>query len=593
MGKNRLITIVLAVSLLGLPLSACSAEERPGPEEAVQSLADGLSRLDVTGNEFAGSTVEAVNGMLLHLVSGMDIGPSVTVEGIEEVSGNEARATLHYVWDVNASPEDYTYNTTVTLERGPDSGWETRFRSTTVHPDLQPGQRLIRESSSLPRADILGSGGDVLVRHWPVWRVGLDKSVLGEHEYASAAGYLAVYLGLDPAAYTAEVLGAGPKAFIEAVTVRQDKVIPAFEKDIATVPGAAALSERRVLAPSPTFAAALLGAVGEATPEMAADAGIPLAAGDLIGISGLQLEYDSMLRGADAVAVRITDADKNRSKPLFEAAAVPGVPLKTTLDAGVQALAEASLSDQSAGSALVAVQPSTGNVLAVANGPRSKGAQTALLGEFSLGSAFTPAARLAALRSGSAPDGGGSVTAGSEQEFDAAARSLGLGVEPNLGTPAFSGTVAREPESTGEAEQAAAKPGNAVVSPFALAVTAASIARGERVEPTLVLNAADAPAASGGTTAGEAPSPDGSGAPEPLTAAESKALQTMMRGVAEEVLPDTDMLALAGTAESGGDTPRPHAWIAAVRGDIAVALLVEGSDPQQAAPVLQAFLDGL
>jgi len=325
---------------------------------------------------------------------------------------------------------------------------------------------------------------------------------------------------------------------------------------------------------------------------MAADAGIPLAAGDLIGVSGLQLEYDSMLRGADAVAVRITDADKNRSKPLFEAAAVPGVPLKTTLDAGVQALAEAALSDQSAGSALVAVQPSTGNVLAVANGPRSKGAQTALLGEFSLGSAFTPAASLAALRSGNAPGGTGSATAGSEQELDAAARSLGLGVEPNLGTPAFSGKAAGEPESTGEARQAAANEGNTVVSPFTLAVAAASIARGERVEPALVLNAADAPAGSG-TTAGEEPLPDASGAPEPLTAAESKALQSMMRGVAEEVLPDTDVLALAGTAVSGGDTPRPHAWITAARGDIAVALLVEGSDPEQAAPALQAFLDGL
>lgn len=584
MGKNRLITMLLAASLV-LTLGSCSSEERPGPEEAVTSLAAGLSRLDVAGNSFAGSTVEAVNGMLLYSVSGMNLKPTVTAGDIEEVSGSEARATLNYVWDVNASADDYSYSTTVTLERGPDSDWETRFRSTTVHPDLQPGQRLVREAAPLPRADILGAGGSVLVRHWPVWRVGLDKSVLLEREYASSAGYLSLFLGLDTAAYTAQVLGAGPKEFVEAVTIRQDKVPADFEKDIATVPGAAALPERRILAPTPTFASALLGSVEQATAEMAANADVPMAPGDLIGTSGLQSQYDSMLRGADGVTVRATDQENTRSEPWFTADAVPGISLETTLDARVQALAETVLADQSAGAALVAIQPSTGHVLAVANSPQDKEAQPALLGEFPLTQAFAPAALLAGLR-GDDPDAG---TEAGREEYAAAARSLGLGEDAPLGTPAFSGTVTDQ-----DPGQAGAAAPVLVVSPFALATAAASVARGERVVPSLVLNAADAPE---GEAEGAASSvPGNEGGPEALTAAETRELRALMRDGAAEILPlapEGSLLALSGTASSAGDAPRPQAWAAAAQGDIAVALLVPGGEADSAAPALQAFLAGL
>ena len=596
MGKNRLTAAILAVSFLGLPLAGCSAEERPGPEESAAALASGLSRLDVTGNEFAGSTVEAVNGMLDYEVSGMNIRPSVTVAKIEEVSANEAVATLKYVWDVNASPEDYSYETTVTLERGPDSGWQTRFRSTTVHPDLLPGQRLVRKASPPPRADILGSGKSVLMRHWPVWRVGLDKSVLGGHEYASSVFYLSLYLGLDADALAAKVQAAGPDAFVEAVTLRQDKVAPAFESDIATIPGAAALSERRVLGPSPGFAAELLGSVGPATEEMAADG--PLAPGDLTGLSGLQLEYDSQLRGSDAVAVRVMGTDNALSPPLFEAPSEPGTALQTTLDLRVQSHADDVLADEP-GAALVAVQPSTGNVLAVANSPGGKGTQSALLGEYSLGSSFQPVTELARLRSdkaAKADEGTQEDTVPADAGLAAAAQALGLGVAGGLGTRAFYGGVL---DGSADAQPAAAVdgPGTVLASPFAAAAAAATVARGERVTPVLVLNPAES------SRAGNKESADPAGEDVPaLTSEEAEELRSALRGnvVGEradtglEVLasvPGKPVLAASGAARPGGDSSE-HAWVTAIQGDLAVAVFLpaSGADP---AAVAAAFLEGL
>ncbi|MBF4994154.1 hypothetical protein ITX31_08525 [Arthrobacter gandavensis] len=585
MGKNRLLAAVAAFSLLGPALAGCSPEERPGPEQSAAALAEGLSRLDVTGNEFAGSTVEAVNGMLEYEVSGMNITPSVTVAGIDEVSSNEAVATLKYVWDVNASPDDFSYETTVTLERGPGSRWQTRFRSTTVHPDLLPGQRLVRKASPPPRADILGAGGSVLMRHWPVWRVGLDKSVLGAHEYASSVFYLSLYLGLDADALAEKVQAAAPDAFIEAVTVRQDKVSPAFETDIATIPGAAALPERQVLAPSPGFAAELLGSVGPATEEMAADG--PLAPGDLAGISGLQREYDSLLRGSDAVTVRILNADNTASAPLFEAPSEPGEALETTLDLGIQSRADAVLAD-SPGASLVALQPSTGNLLAAGGGPGTDGTQTALRAEFSLDTGFEPADALARLRAGGSD-------AADDAALGAAAEALGLGVASGLGTEAFYGAVTEGSDGTQQAEAAGA--GDQVLaSPLAAAVAAATVARGERVSPVLVLNTE----ARGGGGGGPSPSASGDGPPA-LSPEEAASLRRTLRAnVAGDSAGETfgalqsvsgePVLAAAGTAGTGGGKPG-HGWVTAIQGDIAVAVFVQGSSADAAA-LAASFLDG-
>lgn len=589
MGKNRWLAAILAASFFGLTLAGCSPEERPGPEGSAASLAEGLSRLDVTGNEFAGSTVEAVNGMLAYEVSGMNTKPTVTVSEIEEVSANEAVATLKYMWDVNASPRDYSYETTVTLERSRDSNWQTRFRSTTVHPDLLPGQRMVRDASPPPRADVLGAGGSVLMRHWPVWRVGLDKSVLGGQEYATSVFYLSLYLNLDAEALAAKVQAAGPDAFVEAVTVRQDTVPPAFESDIATIPGAAALADRLVLGPSPGFAANLLGAVGPASAETA-DTG-PMAPGDLTGLSGLQLEYDAQLRGADAVSIRILGADNVPSEPLFEAPAEPGTPLQTTLDLTVQAKADAVLA-AAPGAALVAVQPSTGNVLAVANGPATEGAQTALLGEYSLGTGFQPVTALARLRAGSAevPD---------DAALAAAAEALGLGVGSSLGTQAFYGAVPDSSDGTRQAGSVNAG-GQVVASPLAAAVAAATVARGERVSPVLVLS----PAAPGGSGADTAQDPPSSGAdgPPAISPEEAESLRSALRanvagGSAGEALGALEsvagkpVLAAEGTAGTGGEKA-DHGWVTAIQGDLAVAVFVQGSSADSAA-VAAAFLERL
>ena len=639
MGKHRWLASVLSVAVLGLSLSACSADG-PTPEEAAQTLADGLAELDVSGSTFLDSTTEEANSLLTDWTSGMaPLKPAVSVASVEETGDGEAVATLNYVWDVNASENDYSYETTVALQRSDDEDWQVRLTSTAVHPELAPDDSLLLETGAPQRGDILGAGGQVLVTDRPVWRVGIDKTRIPEAQLETSAAALASFLELDPAPFVEQVKAAGPEAFVEAITLRQDAVSPppVFQEEIAAISGAAALSSTLSLAPTRTFARALLGSAGEATAELIEKSEGRLSPGDITGLSGLQREYDELLRGADFVSVRTVAADGTRSAPLFEEAGERGE-LRTTLDAGMQTLAESVLEDEPSASALVALQPSTGNVLAVANGPGSEGQQTALLGQYAPGSTFKLATTLAMLRSGTTAQS--TVSCPAELNVDGrsfnnantypgnflgeipliqafaqscntafinargeipqsaladAALSLGIGVESPIGTGAYFGSVPDTAEGTAHAASMIGQ-GQVLVSPFALAVAAASIGNGGLVSPVLVEQADPAAAPS----ASASPSTAGG---KPLTTEEAAALREMMRAVVTDggvqllgSVPGEPVIAKTGTAEFGSDVPpRTHAWVVALQGDLAVALFIEEGElgSTSGGPVMKAFLDGL
>ncbi|MER2137506.1 MAG: penicillin-binding transpeptidase domain-containing protein, partial [Arthrobacter sp.] len=391
------------------------------------------------------------------------------------------------------------------------------------------------------------------------------------------------------------------------------------------------------MAPTRTFARALLGSAGEATAELIEESDGRLSPGDVTGLSGLQREYDELLRGADAVSVRILSPEGAQSAALFELPGQRGE-LRTTLDSGLQVLAESVLEDEPSASALVAIQPSTGNVLAVANGPGSQGQQTALLGQYAPGSTFKLATTLAMLRAGttaqttvSCPaelnvDGRKFNNAGTypaqflgeipliqafaqscntafinargeipQSALAEAAGSLGIGVQTPIGTGAYFGSVPATAEGTAHAAAMIGQ-GEVLVSPFALAVAAASIGNGSRISPVLVEDPhAEAQPSESGTPS----APDGA----PLKEAEAAALRELMRAVVTDggvqllgSVPGEPVLAKTGTAEFGSEVPpRTHAWVVALQGDLAVALFIEEGElgSTSGGPVMKAFLDGV
>ncbi|WDF32940.1 penicillin-binding transpeptidase domain-containing protein [Arthrobacter agilis] len=596
MGKFRRATAVLTCAALTITVAACT-DDRPTAEDAARTLAEGLSQLDVAQSAFASDQPAEINEQLTAITDGFAPGaPRVSVAGVEDAGDDSATATLDYVWDLDSTDQDWTYTTTTELTRVEDV-WQAAWSPEVFVPDLLPDEKLTLTRVPGDRGDITGAGGEVIVTQRPVIRVGIDKTRVPEAQQAASARALAALLDLDPAGYEEQVLGAGAEAFVVALVLRDDATRTVTDEQIDGIPGALRQADTLELAPTRTFARELLGSVGEATEELVEQSDGALRAGDITGLGGLQLQHDAQLSGTPGLEVNAVPlaAPATPSQRLFAKPAVDGEDLAITLDPRLQSLGEEVLADEPSASSIVAIRPSTGEILAAANGPGSAGLQTALLGQYPPGSTFKVATSLALLREGFTPatptacteevtvDGRtfnnastyptqflgtiplletfaqscntGFISARDEitqADLAAAAADLGIGVPASIGTPAFFGSVPTEAEGTSHAAAMIGQ-GEVLVSPLALATMAASVGAGTRVTPTLLQEgepagdpasfSAPSPAASA-----SAPSPDGSASasasssassaesaeppvPSAFTAPESSTLKTLMAAV--------------------------------------------------------------
>ena len=617
------VTLTLAVT------TACTAGP-PAPDATAEALADGIASRDLSEVPLVGTTADQAEAQIAAVLAGLDpLRPVVEVGKIvvdDDEERTTATAVLEVTWDVDDGPVDWSYVTTAHLDLVDDE-WQAQWSTRLLAPDLREAETLVVRRTAAERARVLGAGGAALVEARPVQRLGLDKTRIAPETHDVAARDIAAVLGIDPDAFAANVAAAGEKAFVEGLVVRTEAPpvdLIAFD----AIAGSLSVADTLPLAPNRRFARPVLGTAGPATAEIVEASGGAVAAGDMAGLSGLQRQYDEQLRGRPGLSVLAVaaDTDPPAERPLFEVGPVAGEPLVTTLDPAWQDAAETVLEPVAPASAIVVLRASTGEVVAVAAGPGSEGYSTGTVGSYPPGSVFKVVSSLALLRSGLTPqsavecppttavdgrtfsnfpdypaDRTGPITLGTAVAFSCntafiglrdqapasalveAGASLGLGQELDLGFPAFLGKIPASSTGTDHAASLIGQ-GRIEASPLAMATAAASVAVGRTVVPWLV-----------GTEAPSAPAPA-----VPLTAAEAEALRGLLRGVVTEGgatfrgdVPGGEVLAKTGTAQyASGEELRNHAWMIAVQGDLAFAVLVADGEygSTTAGPLLEQLL---
>ena len=617
------LALAVAVGLAGCGFGG------PDPQPTADAAARALGRHDVRKVEFAGPDAERASTELTAILDGMR-GVTSTVDASDvEQDGDRATATLTWRWDV--AGRTWTSRSPMTMRKTGDT-WHVVWKPSLVHPELHRGEALQATTVVAPRGDILGAGGAKIVTPRDVVRYGIDKVHVPQGDAAASARALATLVGVDPAGFAKRVRKAGAKAFVEAVTLRKGSPDAPPDDAVRAVDGALMVKAQLPLAPTRTFAAPILGTVGTPTAEMVRKSKGTLSAADQVGLSGLQARYDDQLGGTAGLRIDLVGKDTGAGpKELFHTDPKPGTSLATTLEVPAQDLAERALAGTTSPSALVAIRPSTGDILAAASGPASNGYNTATYARYAPGSTFKIVSSLALLRSGvtattpvdcpptvtvdgkrfknyddypssalgripfrtAIANSCNTAVIGQRDRLDRdtlpnAAAALGLGVDHDLGFPAYFGSA---PRAASETEGAADLIGQGTVqaSPLTMATVAASVEKGSVVVPRLLPDHEPA--------AGDEPPA------HPLTGREAGQLRSLMRAVVTEGsgrlladLPGAPVLAKTGTAEYGRKAPlRTHAWMIAIHGDLAVAVFVEDgqSGSGTAGPILEEFLRGV
>jgi cell division protein FtsI/penicillin-binding protein 2 len=627
-GPAALLAVCLAVA----GLAACSSDD--GPDRALQAFLNGWPDGEFGDLGFvspAGQAVapQDVAGQIAELAGELhELPPRLTIEEVTETA-DVATGEVSVAWPLSSAedPPVWQYRTTVRLSEA-DDGWRVIWQPAVVHPELTSGDTLAVRREAATRAEILDGAGDPLVTARHVVDIGIWKAQADDLDGDLAIiddSLRSIDVEIDIADLRERVDAADPDDFVPVVTLRWDDYLPIRER--VRHLGAIAFNERDLhLAPTRSFARAVLGTVGDVTAEVMENNPGVFAVGDQVGFGGLSERYDARLRGVTGqtvVLVRTAPDGDTEETELFTVDPVPGEDLRTTLDADVQAAAEEALHTDDRRAALVAIRVSDGEVLAVANthGAEANPVNLAFTGAVPPGSTFKMVSAYGLLSAGEVgldtvvdcprefTVGGRSfrnddhfalgevpfltnVAASCNTAFAAlaprladgglaaAGADLGIGGDWDLGVETFTGEVSQGGDP---AELAAASFGQGTtrVSPVAMAAATAAVARGEWLAPVLLPD--------------EAPSAE----PVPLDASAVADLHTALREVVTDGtatalrgVPGGDVYGKTGTAEVDDLT---HGWFVGWQGDLAFAVFVEDgrSGSGSAVPLVDQFLRAL
>jgi hypothetical protein len=500
--------------------------------------------------------------------------------------------TYRYTWHLPKN-RTWTYNGQLNMLR--DEGrWEVRWSATGLHPRLGEHQTFALRADPPRRASVNEGGGtDVLVPGY-LYHYALDAKSAGSALMPTARAVVDALRPfdntLDPQRLAEQASSSNDP--LTLITLRQsdhDRVAGA----IGALPGVVISPQAELLPTDDSFAPDIVNEVKSAVVEqLDGQAGWRVVT---VNQNGVDVDVLNEVPGAPAPSVTIS------------------------LDRAVQNAAQGAVNTTGKKAAIVVIKPSTGEILAVAqNGAANSEGPIATTGLYPPGSTFkiitagaaidrdmaTPNTLLACpgtidIGQRTIPNYGGfdlgtvpmsrafansCNTTFAELASRMAPRSLTMaaaqyGIGPDYqieGINTVSGSVPPTVNLAERTEDGFGQ-GKVLVSPFGMALAAATVAAGKTPVPQLI----------------EGRQTVVNGDRTPITPKMLDALRPMMRlvvtsGTAKDLNGSGDVRGKTGEAEFNGGS---HAWFAGYRGDMAFsALIVGGGSSEYAVRMLKSML---
>ncbi len=591
------VAAVLVAVIGAIFLAACTPKPQSA-EPVVEEFFAKLAAGDFSGAAALTDQPDKVAQVLEETFTGLQA--EAMTATITQTDAKETIATANYQlhWQL---PKDRSldYETTMTLNKVNDA-WLIRWQPTALHPKLGANQHLELRAVNAQRASVVSSDGAEILAPGTVYRLLVDVNKVEDRKAAASTIAAALNTASQQDALVvpinAQELGdsLAEANGVYSVTTINKQSAGGIMGQLAGEPGVSFNEEAALVSKDPGFAPDIISRVAALVNE------------DLQGANGWQ------------VAVVTHDGALVEDVEYHEAKAAPAV--KVSLDHNVQQAAEEAVNKRPDMQAMmVAMRPSTGEILAVAQTDKAdEQGDLALSGQFPPGSTFKIVTASAGIQdSGLNPDSivpcpgtmnlyGRTVTnyngfsIGNAPLRQAFARScnttfadistqlqpgqlkdigkqFGLGIDYDVpGLTTITGSIPQG-DTPLERTEAGYGQGLTLVSPFGLALVSATAARGSTPTPTLVSGFE--------TTQNETSTP-----PAPQTIEQLRELMgavTEPGGTAAGMRAGGKIYAKTGEAEITGGS---HAWFTGYRDDIAFAtLIVLGGGSESAVSITDNF----
>jgi penicillin-binding protein 2 len=247
--------------------------------------------------------------------------------------------------------------------------WRLQILGVDSYRVLAEENRIRKDPVPAPRGKIFDRDGRILVDNYPSVSCYLLRNQAKDLHADIPLIARGLELPVEQIEATIRRFASEPQ--YEQIPLKQD-ITPDEQAFIEAhrneLPELVTVDEQRRLYPRDGFAAHLIGYVGEVS-EQDLESGRYdyLEPGDMVGKSGVEETYDGWLRGVDGSRDVIVNSHGQQIRVERQELATPGHDLRLTIDLDLQRVAEKSMEGRSG--ALVAMDPHTGEILAMVSRP--------------------------------------------------------------------------------------------------------------------------------------------------------------------------------------------------------------------------------
>jgi cell division protein FtsI/penicillin-binding protein 2 len=388
----RAAVLVVGASLVGVGLA------RPGISSAEPTVGQFLlaweSRHYLAAARLTTGNPRVVAAALASAYQRLDASNVSMSMGTVRQHGTTAQAGFEADVDLSGSGLPWNYTGSFALRDGAD-GWRIVWNPSVIVPGMTGLEQLAVVSQFYPRAQVLDSGGQSLIVPSQVVQVGVYPGKLADPARTAAA--LSAVTKIPAAQIEGQIEENLQDDFLELITYTPSQYAQLSTR-LSAVPG---LEVRQTTEPLvESIAPDIVGQVGTETAAVLRTDGVEYRPGTTVGLSGLESTFQRELVGTPRTDVVLQQSGK-AAVDLKTWLGEPGTAVHTTLDSSVQLAADEALADVPTSAAIVAVQTSTGKILAVAS--QTAGglpALSPLSGQYEPGQTFTIISSAALLSTG-------------------------------------------------------------------------------------------------------------------------------------------------------------------------------------------------